>query len=51
MAVIMREALKPNLLQTLEHTPVIVHAGPFGNIAHGNTASSAISSASAAATT
>ncbi len=36
MAVIMREALKPNLLQTLEHTPVIVHAGPFGNIAHGN---------------
>jgi formate--tetrahydrofolate ligase len=36
MAAIMREALKPNLLQTLEHTPVIVHAGPFGNIAHGN---------------
>ena len=36
MAVIMREALKPNLLQTLEQTPVIVHAGPFGNIAHGN---------------
>lgn len=36
MAVIMREALKPNLLQTLEHTPVIVHAGPFGNIATGN---------------
>ncbi len=36
MAVIMKEALKPNLLQTLEHTPVIVHAGPFGNIAHGN---------------
>ena len=36
MAVIMQEALKPNLLQTLEHTPVIVHAGPFGNIAHGN---------------
>ncbi len=36
MAVILREALKPNLLQTLEHTPVIVHAGPFGNIAHGN---------------
>ena len=36
MAVIMREAMKPNLLQTLEHTPVIVHAGPFGNIAHGN---------------
>jgi len=36
MAVIMREALKPNLLQTLENTPVLVHAGPFGNIAHGN---------------
>jgi formate--tetrahydrofolate ligase len=36
MAVIMHEALKPNLLQTIEHTPVIVHAGPFGNIAHGN---------------
>jgi formate--tetrahydrofolate ligase len=32
----MREALKPNLLQTLENTPVLVHAGPFGNIAHGN---------------
>jgi formate--tetrahydrofolate ligase len=36
MAVILREAVKPNLLQTLENTPVIVHAGPFGNIAHGN---------------
>jgi formate--tetrahydrofolate ligase len=36
MAVIMRDALKPNLLQTLENTPVLVHAGPFGNIAHGN---------------
>jgi formate--tetrahydrofolate ligase len=36
MTVIMREALKPNLLQTLENTPVFVHAGPFGNIAHGN---------------
>jgi len=36
MAVILRDALKPNLLQTLEHTPVLVHAGPFGNIAHGN---------------
>jgi len=35
MAVIMRDALKPNLLQTIENTPVIVHAGPFGNIAHG----------------
>ena len=36
MAVVMKDALKPNLLQTLENTPVIVHAGPFGNIAHGN---------------
>ena len=36
MAVMMQDALKPNLLQTLENTPVIVHAGPFGNIAHGN---------------
>jgi formate--tetrahydrofolate ligase len=36
MTVMMKEALKPNLLQTLENTPVIVHAGPFGNIAHGN---------------
>jgi formate--tetrahydrofolate ligase len=36
MAVILREAAKPNLLQTLEHTPVLVHAGPFGNIATGN---------------
>ncbi len=36
MAVIMRDAIKPNLLQTMENTPVIVHAGPFGNIATGN---------------
>jgi formate--tetrahydrofolate ligase len=36
MTVIMREAIKPNLLQTLENTPVLVHAGPFGNIATGN---------------
>jgi len=36
MAVIMKEAIKPNLMQTLEQTPVLVHAGPFGNIAHGN---------------
>jgi formate--tetrahydrofolate ligase len=36
MTVIMREAVKPNLLQTIENTPVLVHAGPFGNIAHGN---------------
>ncbi len=36
MAAIMVNALKPNLMQTLENTPVLVHAGPFGNIAHGN---------------
>ncbi|MGF1470602.1 MAG: formate--tetrahydrofolate ligase [Rubrobacteraceae bacterium] len=36
MAVILKEAIKPNLMQTLENTPVLVHAGPFGNIAHGN---------------
>ncbi|MDS1269024.1 formate--tetrahydrofolate ligase [Lipingzhangella sp. LS1_29] len=36
MAVLLREALKPNLLQTLENTPVLVHTGPFGNIATGN---------------
>jgi formate--tetrahydrofolate ligase len=36
MAAILVHALKPNLMQTLENTPVLVHAGPFGNIAHGN---------------
>ena len=36
MAVLMKEAIKPTLMQTLEHTPVFVHAGPFANIAHGN---------------
>ena len=36
MAVLLREAVKPNLLQTLENTPVLVHTGPFGNIATGN---------------
>ncbi|RJF73513.1 formate--tetrahydrofolate ligase [Deinococcus cavernae] len=36
MAVIMKDAIKPNLLQTTEHTPVLIHAGPFGNIATGN---------------
>jgi formate--tetrahydrofolate ligase len=36
MAVILREAIKPNLLQTLENTPALVHTGPFGNIATGN---------------
>jgi formate--tetrahydrofolate ligase len=36
MTVLLKDALKPNLLQTLEHTPCFVHAGPFANIAHGN---------------
>lgn len=36
MAVLLSDAIKPNLLQTLENTPALVHAGPFGNIAHGN---------------
>jgi formate--tetrahydrofolate ligase len=36
MTVMMHDAIKPNLLQTLEGTPALVHAGPFGNIAHGN---------------
>jgi len=36
MTVLMRDAIKPNLMQTVEGTPVFVHAGPFGNIAHGN---------------
>ncbi len=35
MAALLKEALKPNLIQTLEHTPAIVHGGPFANIAHG----------------
>ena len=36
MAVLLRDAFKPNLLQTIENTPAFIHAGPFGNIAHGN---------------
>jgi formate--tetrahydrofolate ligase len=36
MAVLLHDALQPNLLQTLENSPALVHAGPFGNIAHGN---------------
>jgi len=36
MTVLMKDAIKPNLLQTIEHTPCFVHAGPFANIAHGN---------------
>jgi len=36
MAVLLKDAIKPNLLQTIEHNPCFVHAGPFANIAHGN---------------
>ncbi len=36
MAVLLKDAIKPTLMQTLEHTPCFVHAGPFANIAHGN---------------
>lgn len=36
LTVLMKDAIKPNLMQTLEGTPVFVHAGPFANIAHGN---------------
>lgn len=36
LAVLLKDAIKPNLMQTLEGTPVFVHAGPFANIAHGN---------------
>ena len=36
MTVIMKDALKPNLVQTLEGQPVLIHAGPFGNVAHAN---------------
>ncbi|HDR00535.1 MAG TPA: formate--tetrahydrofolate ligase [candidate division WOR-3 bacterium] len=35
MAVLLKDALKPNVVQTIEHTPAFVHAGPFANIAHG----------------
>jgi formate--tetrahydrofolate ligase len=35
MTVLLRHALKPNLVQTLEHSPALIHGGPFGNIAHG----------------
>lgn len=35
MTVILKDAIKPNLVQTLEHTPVFIHGGPFANIAHG----------------
>jgi formate--tetrahydrofolate ligase len=36
MTVLLRDAIRPNLMQTLENTPVLVHCGPFGNVAHGN---------------
>jgi len=36
MTVLLKDAIKPNLLQTIEHTPCFVHTGPFANIAHGN---------------
>src|SRR3970282_2088237 len=36
VTVLMKDAIKPNLMQTLEGTPAFVHAGPFANIAHGN---------------
>lgn len=36
LMVMMKDAMEPTLMQTLEKTPVLVHAGPFANIAHGN---------------
>lgn len=36
MTVLLKEAIHPNLMQTIENTPVLIHAGPFANIAHGN---------------
>ncbi|MBI5304838.1 MAG: formate--tetrahydrofolate ligase [Chloroflexi bacterium] len=36
MAALLRDAIQPNLLQTIEHTPALIHTGPFGSIAHGN---------------
>ena len=35
MALLMKDAIKPNLVQTLDNTPAIIHGGPFANIAHG----------------
>ena len=35
MTALLKDAIKPNLIQTLEHTPALVHGGPFANIAHG----------------
>ncbi|MDY4070016.1 MAG: formate--tetrahydrofolate ligase [Lachnospiraceae bacterium] len=45
MAALLKDALKPNLIQTLEHTPALVHGGPFANIAHGCTAERATKTA------
>ena len=45
MAALLKDALKPNLIQTLEHTPAFVHGGPFANIAHGCNSVSATSTA------
>ena len=35
MALLLKDAIKPNLVQTLENTPALIHGGPFANIAHG----------------
>ena len=35
MAALLKDEMKPNLIQTLEHTPALIHGGPFANIAHG----------------
>ena len=35
MTALLKDAIKPNMIQTLEHTPALVHGGPFANIAHG----------------
>jgi len=45
MAVLMKDAIKPNLVQTLEHSPAIIHSGPFGNIATGTSSISSIRTA------
>ncbi|EAF7055383.1 formate--tetrahydrofolate ligase [Listeria monocytogenes] len=45
LTLLLKDALKPNLVQTLEHTPAIVHGGPFANIAHGCNSVSATSTA------
>lgn len=46
LAVLLKDAIKPNLVQTLEHNPAIIHAGPFANIAHGTNSVIAIDIAS-----